>query len=57
MSAAASFTEEECTIYIGYIRESSTTTITEATTTTDSTTETAATQSVEPITVAVTDHL
>ena len=30
MSAAASFTEEECTIYIGYIRESSTTTTTEA---------------------------
>ena len=29
MSEAASFTEEECTIYIGYIRESSTTTTTE----------------------------
>ena len=36
--AAASYTEEECTIYIGYIRESSTTTTTEASTTQEVTT-------------------
>ncbi len=36
--AAASYAEEECTIYIGYIRESSTTTTTEATTTQEVTT-------------------
>lgn len=38
VSAGASFVEEECTIYIGYIRENSTTTTTEATTTQEVTT-------------------
>lgn len=33
VSAGASFVEEDCTIYIGYIRENSTTTTTEASTT------------------------
>ena len=36
--AGASYTEEECTIYIGYIRERSSTTTTEATTTQEVTT-------------------
>lgn len=38
VSAGASFVEEDCTIYIGYIRENSTTTTTEATTTQEVTT-------------------
>ena len=38
VSAGASFVEEDCTIYIGYIRENSTTTATEATTTQEVTT-------------------
>ena len=33
VSAGASFVEEDCTVYIGYIRENSTTTTTEASTT------------------------
>ena len=38
VSAGASFVEEDCTIYIGYIRENSTTTTTEAATTQEVTT-------------------
>ena len=38
VSAGASFVEEDCTIYIGYIRENSTTTTTEASTTAELTT-------------------
>ena len=38
VSAGASFVEEDCTIYIGYIRENSTTTTTEASTTAEVTT-------------------
>ena len=38
VSAGASFVEEDCTIYIGYIRENSTTTTTEAITTQEVTT-------------------
>ena len=38
VSAGASFVKEDCTIYIGYIRENSTTTTTEASTTAEVTT-------------------
>lgn len=38
VSAGASFVEEDCTIYIGYIRENNTTTTTEASTTAEVTT-------------------
>ena len=48
VSAGASFVEEDCTIYIGYIRENSTTT-TETTTTEETTTE-------QTYTVVPTDH-
>ena len=40
VSAGASFVEEDCTIYIGYIRENNTTTTTESSTTAEVTTET-----------------
>lgn len=73
VSAGASFVEEDCTIYIGYIRENSTTTTTEATTTqevttvettVETTTETTTTETTteEPTTeqtytVVPTDHI
>ena len=50
VSAGASFVEEDCTIYIGYIRENSTTTTTEATTTAEVTTSETTTE--EQITTA-----
>ena len=40
VSAGASFVEEDCTIYIGYIRENNTTTTTESSTTAELTTDT-----------------
>ena len=53
VSAGASFVEEDCTIYIGYIRENSTTT-TETTTETTTTEETTTEQT---YTVVPTDHI
>ena len=50
VSAGASFVEEDCTIYIGYIRENSTTTTTEASTTAEVTTSETTTE--EQITTA-----
>ena len=53
--AAASYAEEECTIYIGYIRERSTTTTTEATTTQEvSTVETTVETTTETTTIETT---
>ena len=59
--AGASYTEEECTIYIGYIRERSTTTTTEATTTqevttVETTTETTTTETTTTTTETTTEE-